>query len=245
MASEQEEFLKELEGKNENIFDKPETEESPEQEESEAERESKVKNRAYRRLEEKYQREREAGIAMAERIKTLSEVQKFQEEVGDDPYKEIPLIFGTNTPESQKATDILLRNIKAAEERGTKRALEQFEEVRGSEGRAIQEEEKNLDAIMEGVEDDYGIDMSDSTERRAYLTLLEKVSPKDSDGNIIEYADPDATAELYLARKKSSNNNSRAKELSSRSMTQSGSSQPSRLAQTAEEKYLKENDLMF
>ena len=167
----------------------------PEQENSEEEIEEQRKNRRERRLEKQLQAERENAIALAERVKVLSEVGKFKEEVGDDYIKEVRAIFGDEKPENKAASDILEKTLRKIREDAVKEAEDRFSSRQVSESKAVQDEEKNLDAIMEDVEDEYGIDMSNEAVRRGFLNALEKASPKDKDGDIIEFADPDYVAE--------------------------------------------------
>lgn len=247
--SESSQFLEELGIKNTegDIFkgptDNEETSpESSEQEENSQEEELRLKNRREKRLAAKLQAEREANIALNARVQALSEVGKFREEVGDDTLKEVEAIFGTDTPEKVQATNILKKALSGMSERAVQRTLEKIQKQQGSEVQAVREEESNLDNMMDEIEDNYDIDFSSSKDRQGFLELLEKASPKDADGNIIEYADPDAVAELYISRRDKTS--SRARELAARSGTRSGASQPSTLESDAREKWLRENDII-
>lgn len=237
--SEQENFLKSLEGEQESILDRNLEIESPDGKEPEdvEQTEQKLKNRRERRMAAQNQQIREENIALNERVKVLSEVGKFREEVGDDSLKEVEAIFGTDTPEKLQATNILKKALSGMSESAVEKALDKIEQQRSGESQALIQEEKNLDTILDSVEDDYGIDMSNDSNRKGFLTLLERLSPKDKNGDIIEYADADTTAEVYLSRKERSSG--RAKDLASRSMTRSGESQPSKLEASSNEKYLK------
>jgi len=246
MASELENFLSDV-SKPESLLDKPLEVTAPEPEkveDSEAEKEAKFKNRAYRRLEKKYQEEREAGIAMAERIKVLSEVDKFKADVGEDHLKKVEAIFGTNTPEKLAATNILKEALMGMSEKAKTDVLKEWESRQGNEAQEQKEADNEVDEILERVEDEYGLDMSDEDVRRGFITLMEKMSPKYDDGNIKEYADADAVAETLLEfQKKGTSDNSRAKELASRGISRSGESQPSKLEQSTVERFMKEQGL--
>lgn len=228
--SEQSEFLKDLDTHTEDSFEKPLIENVEKQEEEDTE--FKAKNRRERRLMAENTRLREEAIAASARAQTLAEIGKSQE--GADPLKKVRAIYGDDTPEKKIASDIMENTLREIEERAVQRAVEKFEGSRDEESKAVRQEEDTLDDILANVEDEYGIDDSD---RKGYLTLLEKISPKDRDGNIIEYADPDYVAETYLKLKEKSS--SRAKDLASRGMTRSGSSQPSDLERSQVEKELK------
>lgn len=241
MESEQQKFLADLEVKDD-VFEKPLTEEPITEEVKEPEDEEfKAKNRRERRLLEQNQRLREEAIATQARLEGIKEAQSLRQEEPAEYLKRIEKIYGTNTPEAVEATNLLKEALEGVRKTAAEDAYKRFAEEKGSEQQAVQEEERNLDEILDHVEEEYGIDMS-GDDRQGYLTLLEKVSPKDRDGNIIEYADPDTTAELYQSRKEKSA--SRAKELASRSMTRSGATQESKLMDDAATRFLRENGII-
>lgn len=249
--SEQQEFLKELEiNPEEDVLNKPievESQEPPVKEETEDETEMKIRNRRERRINEKLQKEREANIALNARLQALSEARSIRETSSEeeDFLKAIEPIFGNDTPEKREATELLKKAIKGANENAYQKAktdiLQIIQEERGNEQRAIQEAEESIDEMMEKLEDEYNVDFSDKNTRNGFLSLLEKLSPKDEDGNIIEYADPVATYELYESRKEKSSG--RARELASRSMVRGGTGQ-STLKDDATERFLKENGII-
>lgn len=245
MASEREEFLKDTDGnKGADVFNKPVTDIIPPvTEKTEEEKDELRKNRAMRRLEKRFDESEKMNIALSERVKVLSEVGRFQQEVGEDHLKEVEAIFGTDTPEKLKATEILKKALSGMSEKAKSEAIAELEKRQENESETQKEEDKTVDEIEERITDEYGIDMDDESERRGYFSLMFKLSPKDRDGNVKEYADEDAVAEEYLARKERVSN--RAKEISSRSMTRSGASEPSQLKNSAEERFLKENGIIF
>lgn len=244
--SEQTDFLKDLDIDNkENVLDRPLTNEVavPEKEETAEETEQRAKNRRERRLLEKNQQLREEAIALNARLETIVESKHLREGSEEADYlKRIEKIYGNATPEAIEATNLLKEALQGVLKTAKAESREEIVAERESESLAVQKEEQNLDDILDEVEDEHGIDMSSEADRKGFLTLLEKLSPKDRDGNIVEYADPDATAELYLSRKEKPN--VRAKELASRSMTRSGASQPSKIEEDAQVKFLKEHGII-
>jgi hypothetical protein len=240
--SEQQDFLKDLEVDNQDAFADRGNLEIPGKEETDAEIEERRINRKNRRLDQRLKDAENLTLQLNERIKVLTEVGKFKQEVGDDDLKEIDSIYGTDTPEHIAAGNILKKALRAREEGAVEKALQRIQAERGDDVKAQQEEDKTVDDIEERIEDDYGIDMSNSTDRSNYFALMERMSPKDKDGNVKEYADPDAVAETFLRLKERAS--SRRQELSNRSMTRSGASQPSRIVDDASERFLRENDLI-
>jgi len=96
--------------------------------------------------------------------------------------------------------------------------------------------------MLESVEDEFNVELS-KPQQKGFLELLEKLSPKDKQGNVIAYADPSAVWEEYQSRTKKKPD-TRAKDLSSRSMTTSQTSKESTLNNDATERFLKENGIL-
>jgi hypothetical protein len=216
----------------------PEAEKLEEDKETEGEK----FNRRERRLQAKLQAERESSIALAARLEALSEAQKSRENSEPAEYlKAVEHIYGTNSPEATEATELLKNALKGVEERATERALEKFREEQQEERDAVAVEEKSLDAMVEDIEDETSKEM-DAQTKQGFFQLLEKLSPKDSDGNIIEYADHNAVWEELQARKQPQQN--RAKDLAARSMVSSGASPKTSVEAEANERWLRENGII-
>lgn len=241
MPNEQEEFLKDLNPDNkpdvltENLT--PEAEQADETEES---NEDKF-NRRERRLQSKLTAERESSIALAARLEALTEAQKFSRENTPEVDETIARIYGTNTPEAAEATALLQKAMLNVENRATDRALEKFREERQQEEDSVAKEEKSLDAMVEEIEDSTGKDMDGQT-KQGFFQLLEKLSPKDSDGNITAYADHNAVWDELQARKAPVA--SRAKDIASRSMAKPGAAVSTTVEQTATERWLTEQGII-
>lgn len=238
--NEQEEFLKDLEPQADaDAFGQ--TEVVPEvSTEEPKEDESEKFNRRERRLQQKLQAERESGIALAARLEAITEAQKFRGETAEVD-ETISRIYGNNTPEAAEATALLAKALGNVEKRSTEKALELFREEQRQASEAVQKEEQTLDSMIDDLEDDFGTTF-DANAKKTFFTQLEKLSPKDRDGNIVAYADHRAVYEEMQSRKPAPNN--RAKELASRSRVQSGASPSTTVEHTATERYLIENGLI-
>jgi hypothetical protein len=246
--SEQTEFLKDLDNSTaEDIFEKPieQTEENlpTEEKETEEQLEMKLKNRRERRLAEKLQSEREANIALNARLQGISEAQKLRNETEESEYlRMLDRIYGNATPEAIEATELLKKAFQGVHESAKKSALEELQKERQKEAELVAKEESELEDIISSVEDQFNVDLSaDKATRKGFLTLMEKVSPKDKNGNIIEFADAKTVWELYESRKEKS---TRAKDLSGRSMVRSGSNPVSTLQDDSTVRFLKENGII-
>jgi len=249
--NEQEKFLKDLipdseQSEKNDVLEKPldVSEEAPEKEESEGE--FQPKNRRERRLLIQNQRLREEAIATTARLQGIEEAKGTRENTEEADYlKLVERIYGNVTPEAREATEILKKALQgvhnSAKAEALKETVETIERERTNETQEVQKEENNLDEMMDELEETHNANFSDESERKGFLSLLEKVSPKDNDGNIIEYADPETVYELYESRKDKS---SKAKDLAGRSMVRSGMSQPSKIEEDATVRFLKDNGII-
>jgi hypothetical protein len=216
-----------------------ESEEEPEKETNE---EEGRKNRYTRRREAEAQRLRDENIQLNERVKVLSEVGKFKEEVGDsDAYSKLDAILGNNEPGKLAATNILKEVIKDLTEKNKQELRQELDSRSEQESEAQKEADDEVDSFLDTAEDE-GLDIEDENTRKGLITLMERMSSKYNDGNIKEFADPEAVIETYKELQKRSGS-SKARELASRSMTRSGESQPSTLPQNAIDRFMTENGL--
>lgn len=237
----QQEFLKDLDIKPDDKFEQPLTEAEPAKEEAEEEG-FNPKNRRERRLLEQNQRLREEAIANAARLDEISKARKAGEgSETSELRKLIEPLYGTDTPEKIAATDLLEKAFARSKELAKEEYQRDYEERESKASEEAAKEDANVEDILDRASD-LGINIDNDTERIGFITLLEKLSPKDKDGNITEYADAEATAELYLDRKEKPSN--RAKELASRSMTRSGQGGGSKLEADSNERWLKDNGII-
>ncbi len=95
---------------------------------------------------------------------------------------------------------------------------------------------------MENLEEAYDVDLTSNSptgkkNRAQFLDLVERFSPKDSSGNISEYADFEQVFDVF--QKSQTSDNTRQKDLASRGMVRSGSSS-SKATTDAQLQYLKD-----
>lgn len=202
-----------------------------------------IKNRRHRRLERKLQAEREANIAMAARLAERDKMGSKGTSEADALIDEVERIYGSASPEAIEATRILKSTLQGVEKRATETAIKALREERAREAAEVQKSEAELDSMVEDIEDEYGVTLTPD-QQRGFFKMLERLSPKDEDGNIVAYADPDAVWESYQAAttKKPS---STAKNLSDRSMVPSGASGGGQnLTDKATEDFLKSNGII-
>jgi len=243
MPNEQDKFLEDLMPKGENPLTdiiNPQGEEK--KEEVVEETETEKSNRRERRLQAKLTAERESSIALAARLAALTEAQKFRSESEPSSFEEkARRIYGTETPEATAATQLLIDSLREAKEAAKREALEAMREEQEKNREAIQKEERQLDSMVEEIEDEYGVTL-DPQSKKLFFQTLERLSPKDSNGDVVAYADHHAVWEELQSRKPQQPN--RAKEIAARSMNKTGSSPSTTVQDDATERYLRENGII-
>lgn len=210
---------------DEHFFDAPkQTVVTPEEEED---KEEGHKNRRHRRLEAENQRLREEAIALGARIQGISEAQKFAQGVKDAPVDDSLLTLYGDHDVGRKAAQITQSLLDKAVARAKQETLEEFQKTRQYEEAEVERELETVDSEIESIEDRFNVNLSGDTEqskklRNGFLSFVEKLSHKDEQGNIDQYADFGAVWEEYSNRMNTVST-SRNKELASRGMVRSGS----------------------
>lgn len=205
--------------------------------------EVKPRNRRERRLSEALAAERESSSFLAGKLAARTEAQGALSEE-KDYLKQVERIYGTESPEAQLATDLLKKALLGARDDAENRAYERIKGEREKEAEAQVAADSELDDMIDELEDEHGVNLTDSQEK-SFFQLLEKMSPKDRDGNVIEYADPSAVWEVFAEKLKGRTaSDTRAKDMSSRSMTASGASKESNLTDDVTARFLKDQGII-
>lgn len=256
--NEQEQFLKDLEAKPNqvDVLDAPLIPDTPAKEgeipavvpdvnaEGEGEEGDNLKprNRRERRLVDRLNQERESSAFLAGKLEARTEAQRAVTEE-EDYLKAVEQIYGNDTPEKQLATDLLKKAITGARDDAERRAYDRVAAERREESEASVEADNQLDSMIEEIEEEYGVSLTEAQEK-AYFNLLTRMSPKDREGIVIEYADPHAVWEVFKERLAKRPTDTRARDMSSRSMTQSGASTQSNLQDDTTARFLKDQGII-
>jgi len=222
--------------------EKPEGEVKSKDDEEDDEEGVKPRNRRERRLLRKLDGERESNIFLAGKLAAREEAERTLTEESDY-LKGVERIYGTETPEAQLATDLLKKAIVGARDDAETRAYERIKSERQKELEEEREATKALDNILDEIEDTYDVTLTEAQER-SYFQLLQKMSSKDSEGNVISLADPHAVWEVFQEKLKSRTPVNRAKDLSNRSLTQSGASKDTTLQDDVVLRTLQDNGII-
>ena len=162
--NEQDEFLKEFEPHNTDLFNDNLIDEKPVEK---TEMDIEPKNRRERRLSERLRKERESNIDLAARLETISNAKQATEE--SDFLKMIEPIYGNDTPEKAQATELLKNALKSLHDSAVKEASDKYQEISQGEAKAIAAEEDNIETMIEDIEDEYNVSLN-KTDRTGFLS---------------------------------------------------------------------------
>lgn len=146
-----------------------------------------------------------------------------QESQEDDYYVRL---IGNDTPEKVA----MIREAMARDERllqqAEERAFNRLSEKEQESLMADQQAEEELENAFENIEEYYGVDITSNSgiakkTRQEFVSFVEKIAPKDRNGDIVDYPDMTSAWETFQEIKKSTATPSRAKELASRGMSRS------------------------
>ncbi len=138
--------------------------------------------------------------------------------IGNDTAEKVAMI------KEAKARDE--RMLQQAEERAFNRLSQKEQETLKAE----QEAEAELENAFDSIEENYGVDISSNNpiakkSRQDFISFIEKIDPKNARGEIVDYPDMPSAWETFQQIEKATKTPSRAKELSSRSMSRSAETQ--------------------
>ena len=169
--------------------------------------------------------EKEVSKKLAEQAP--SEEQRFKEEIGDkedEITSVLTRIIGNDTPEKLSAINDFKKVLLAREDKGAEKALKYFQEQQEQEEQVYKEAENEVEQGFENIEEQFGIDLDSpqsSKTRNDFIDFVQRISPKDSEGNIVEYPDFVETFSVFQDINKKTVSNSRNKELASKSISRS------------------------
>jgi hypothetical protein len=154
----------------------------------------------------------EKEIAKATANLTPREETKFREDIKEDGFiKAFETIIGNDTPEKVNA----LRMLKDEVEGIRQEAHSVREELR-AERQADLDAERELAQGFENIEETFNVDFTQNKKLRSdFVEFIERVAPKDEQGEVIEYPDFEETFKLFQEINKKPQN-VRNKELASR-----------------------------
>ncbi len=192
------------------------------------------KNRAHRRLEDKLKEKDDMLLALQNRVVELStkKLDKNDTDPSEMPAEWVAL-YGSS-PEAEQAWKVQEKLLQKHTDIAEQRAVDRIK----SEQQKVQDEQKSyesfIDSQFETLEDTYDVDLTSNAPsarkmRNEFIELVQKLSPKDANGEITGYPDFESTFEIYKNNRekdKSSELQTRQKEISTRTMQKAGSPSP-------------------
>lgn len=159
-----------------------------------------------------------------------TEVQKFIKDTGadsDEVTDVLTRIIGNDTPEKQAAVKDFKKILFEREEKAAEKAFQKFQEQQQKELEAERQAQEELTRGFESIEESFGVDITSNAPaarkiRGEFVEFIKKISPKNSDGEVIQFPDLQETFSLFQEVKKPvSPQANRSKEIASRGMTRS------------------------
>lgn len=153
------------------------------------------------------------------------ETVKEKEDKADEITEVLTRIIGNDTPEKLSAIKDFKKVIMDREVNGAKNAIEQFQSLQREEQAIYKEAENEVEAGFESIEEQFGVDLDSpqaTKTRNDFIDFVQRISPKDSEGNITQY--PDFTESFKIFQEmgaKKAPSNSKNKELASKSISRS------------------------
>ncbi len=167
---------------------------------------------------------------IGKRIKDIqpSAKETFVKDVGaeaDELTETLIEIIGNDTPQKVAAVKKFRSQLEGLKESGAERALAQLREQAEAETQAEAEAVEEISNAFDAIEEEYGVDLTSNTvqakkERNDFIDFVKRVSPKDSNGDVVQYPDFDETWKLFQSTRKPAENK-RAKDLAARGVARS------------------------
>lgn len=135
-------------------------------------------------------------------------------------------IIGNDTPERVQGIKDMKELLTGLTGKAKAEAIAELESRQNAEVEADREAEQELETAFDNIEENFDVDISSNNPiakktRQEFVAFVEKIAPKDRNGDIVDYPDMNSAWEMFDERRKSTATPSRAKELASRSMARS------------------------
>ena len=138
-------------------------------------------------------------------------------------------IIGNDTPEKISAIKDFQIALASREERIRQEALDEIDRRVDEEKEAEIEATNELVEGFESIEDTFKVDITSDrpsavATRKEFVDFIQRIAPKDEDGQVVEFPDLEETFRLFQDTKKGAQPSNRARELASRSIDRSSDS---------------------
>jgi hypothetical protein len=155
---------------------------------------------------------------------------KPQTQGAEDEFKDVidslTTAIGNDTPEKVSALNAFKNALIGLDKRATEKAINHLDEIQQRESEADKEAEEELENAFDNIEETFDVDLTSNNPiakktRQEFVSFVEKIAPKDKNGEIIDYPDMTSAWETFSEIQKSKGTSTRAKDLASRGMARS------------------------
>lgn len=135
-------------------------------------------------------------------------------------------LIGNDTPEKVSMIKEFKEILSEGTQKAKAEAIAELESRQNAEVEADREAEQELENAFDNIEENFDVDITSNNPvakktRQEFVSFIEKIAPKDRNGDIVDYPDMNSAWETFSEMRKSTATPSRAKELASRSMARS------------------------
>jgi len=179
---------------------------------------------------QKYLEKRERE--MEERIKNSFKPEVITKEPEKDEVTDVLVrLIGNDTPEKLSMVKEFKNILDKGTERAKAEAIAELESRQNQADKADRDAEIELETAFDNIEEIFSVDITSNNPiakktRQEFVSFVEKIAPKDNNGDIVNYPDMNSAWETFSEMKKATTVPSRAKELANRGMARSAEAQP-------------------
>lgn len=176
--------------------------------------------------------EKEISKALESQGKTEQPIVKAPAQEDDELSSVIARMIGNDTTEKELIGRDLKKVLLGIKNEAREEALQSFKQESQQAEQAQRDAERVLNESFEAIEETYGVDITSNAPlakktRSEFISFVQRLAPKNSNGEITEYPDFIETFDVFQETKKATPapSNARAKDIASRSMARSTETQ--------------------
>lgn len=155
---------------------------------------------------------------------SIGEAKPEANQADDEVTEVLTQLIGNDTPEKVAMVKKFQNILEKGNQKAQQAALAELDSRQQAEVRADAEAEQELENAFDNIEEAYDVDITSNNPlakktRQEFISFVEKIAPKDRNGEVIDFPDMNSAWETFNEMK--TRTPSRAKTLASRSMARS------------------------
>lgn len=186
------------------------------------------KDERFTRTRQELKTERETRQKLEQEIEQLKKARPSEDSYFDERKQEWIKTFGDDETSKAQA-DYFSNRDRLLIEKAKAEAIAEFEQRTTSEKKEVDQWNTYVQSQLEELEEERGIDLTSSqaeSKRTEFMEFLQDISPKDSNGNIVQYVDMGKAFDLFQKAITPRKDNTERKEIASRSMDKTNTETP-------------------